>query len=154
MPDCPSCSHANGEPSGGIHQAWQALAVCQNHPENGERSLDAGSRFHHELIRRVSQKSVLKKSKVNKMDTTRFNATSSPESGHDSGGGRSTGGRLLLSVANRSGLRDSRRPITNLNGSRVSNNPGETGHFPKYPSQNGTSSSCRPCSAGSGARSR
>jgi hypothetical protein len=73
VPDRPSRPHANGKPSSGINHARQALAVFQNHPQRREWSLDAGSRFRHELIRRLNGGSVVRKSKVDKMDTTRSN---------------------------------------------------------------------------------
>jgi hypothetical protein len=73
VPDRPSRPHAYREPCDGIDQARQPLAVFQNHPQHREWSLDAGSRFRHELIRRLNGGSVVRKSKVDKMDTTRSN---------------------------------------------------------------------------------
>jgi hypothetical protein len=56
-------------------------------------------------------------------------------------------GRLLLGVANRSGRWLTRFATSNKKSQenqRVDRNLAETGHFPKYPSQNGTSSSVIP----------
>jgi len=80
VPNCPSCTDTNRNPSGGIDQARQAFAALQNHPQDREWSF----RVNHELIRRRNGESVVNKSKVDNMDATRSNPTAMPETGHSS----------------------------------------------------------------------
>ncbi|MEO8373084.1 MAG: hypothetical protein ABI806_28115, partial [Candidatus Solibacter sp.] len=82
VPDRPPRPHAYREPCGRIDQARQALPVLKNHAQHREWSLNAGSRFRHELIRRHNGGSVFRKSKVDKMDTTRSNPKVAAETGH------------------------------------------------------------------------